>query len=64
MLLIKRENLKRNFPQNINEKLNENREKEVRREENLKGKQGITDTSAGFTEEKLNEYCNFRITKL
>lgn len=43
---------------------NENKEKELRREEFLKRNQGNTDTSTGFTEEKLNECCNFRITKL
>lgn len=45
-------------------KFNENKEKELRREEYLKRKQGNRDTSAGLTEEKLNECCNCRITKL
>lgn len=35
-------------------KFNENKEKELRREEYLKRKQGNRDTSAGLTEEKLN----------
>lgn len=64
MLLVKRENSKQ-IPLRIStKKFNENKEKELRTDEYLKGKQGNTDTSAAFTEEKLNECCNFRITKL